>query len=70
MESHTEDDNSITTEERDESSSEDEQSSITTENSSEEEIGRCLHEQSGMDERSHPQKDHVDQRRLCEQRYV
>ena len=37
-------------------------------------IGRCLHEQSGMDEsiekRSHPQKDHGDQRRLCEQRYV
>ena len=37
-------------------------------------IGRCLHEQSGMDEsiekRSHPQKDHGDQRRLYEQRYV
>ena len=37
-------------------------------------IGRCLHEQSGMDEsiekRSHPQKDHGDQRRLCEERYV
>ena len=33
-------------------------------------IGRCLHEQSSMDEsiekRSHPQKDHGDQRRLCE----
>ena len=37
-------------------------------------IGRCLHEQSGMDERiekrSHLQKDHGDQRRLCEQWYV
>ena len=38
------------------------------------ELADGLHEQSGMDEsiekRSHPQKDHDDQRRLCEQRYV
>ena len=37
-------------------------------------IGRCLHEQSGMDEsvekRSHPHKDHGDPRRLCEPRIV
>ena len=60
METHAEDDSSITTEERYENSSEEEQSSITTE--------------PGMDEsvekRSHPQKDHGDPRRLCEQQYV